>query len=265
MIGSPSKRQAVREPGASPGRSRRCKGRCSSPTSHWPTAGKAAEGGAPSQKTCRLPATRTPRGRRIRVPTTHDPRGRWPRSSRCSPRPHSVRTSTCASKARRRRSSALRSRARHAAQSHWTRSRRRARAASSTTTSHSLVRPVRRPDRPIPGRGLERLGVQGQRRVAAGRRRQGEREGRRRRALVLGDVRARGRPADARAARGAPRRAATRVVAQDDAGKPSLPSGAALLVDGKRRSTRGRPGLHRAPRQPRAGVATGAVRSNALP
>ena len=45
MIGSPSKRHAVRESGANPGRSRRCKGSCSSPTSHWPErAGKAARG-----------------------------------------------------------------------------------------------------------------------------------------------------------------------------------------------------------------------------
>ena len=37
------------------------------PRSHWPNAGKAAEEGAPSQKTCRAPHNRTPRGRRIQV------------------------------------------------------------------------------------------------------------------------------------------------------------------------------------------------------
>ena len=36
-----------------------------------------------------------------------------------------------------------------------------------TTT---LVRPVRRPDRPLRGRRLDRLGLQGERRLAAGRR-----------------------------------------------------------------------------------------------
>ena len=48
--------------------------------------------------------------------------------------------------------------------------------------------------------GIGRLGLQGERRLAAGRRRQGRAEGRRRRALVLGDVRRRGRAADARPA-----------------------------------------------------------------
>src|SRR5581483_5011976 len=48
-------RRAVREPGASPGRSRRCKGRCPSPAVPLARAGKAAQGGAPRQKTCRPP------------------------------------------------------------------------------------------------------------------------------------------------------------------------------------------------------------------
>src|SRR6185436_2921408 len=42
-------------PGASPGRSRRCKGSCSSATKPLAHAGKAAREGAPSQKTCRAP------------------------------------------------------------------------------------------------------------------------------------------------------------------------------------------------------------------
>ena len=45
----------MREPGASPGRSRRCKGSCSSATKPLAQAGKAAREGAPSQKTCRAP------------------------------------------------------------------------------------------------------------------------------------------------------------------------------------------------------------------
>ncbi len=55
MIGSPQPRSTVREPGASPGRSRRCKGSCSPATKPLAQAGKAAREGAPSQKTCRAP------------------------------------------------------------------------------------------------------------------------------------------------------------------------------------------------------------------
>lgn len=50
----------MREPGASPGRSRRCEGMAPPPKCHWrsaredPGAGKAVGEGAPSQKTCRL-------------------------------------------------------------------------------------------------------------------------------------------------------------------------------------------------------------------
>ena len=53
-----SQGSAVREPGASPGRSRRCKGSCSPAEAPLatgrPAAGKAVGEGAPSQKTCRL-------------------------------------------------------------------------------------------------------------------------------------------------------------------------------------------------------------------
>ena len=52
------------------------------------------------------------------------------------------------------------------------------------------LRAVRRPGRPLRRHRLQRLGVQGQRRLAARRRRQGRAEGRRSRALVLRDVRA---------------------------------------------------------------------------
>ncbi len=53
----PHTRSAVREPGASPGRSRRCEGRRSpatTPLAPRDRAGKAVGEGAPSQKTCRL-------------------------------------------------------------------------------------------------------------------------------------------------------------------------------------------------------------------
>ena len=70
----------VREPGASPGRSRRCEGRSCATTMPLADAGKAVEQGAPSQKTCR-PSIRTPRGRRIRASThSHAQRGRGARA-----------------------------------------------------------------------------------------------------------------------------------------------------------------------------------------
>ena len=62
---------------------------------------------------------------------------------------------------------------------------------------HDVVRAVRRPDRPAPGRRHERVGLQGQRRLAAGRGRPGSARRRRPRALVLGDVRPYRRPDDA--------------------------------------------------------------------
>ena len=82
-----------------------------------------------------------------------------------------------------------------------------------------VVRAVRRPDRPLSGRRVDRLGVQGQRRLAA----------RRRRPVALHDgdtvlwylatFGADRRAEDARAARSGAKRNCYRVVAQDDAGK----------------------------------------------
>ena len=69
-----------------------------------------------------------------------------------------------------------------------------------------------------PAAGNGRLGLQGERRLAAGRRRQGRAEGRRRRALVLRHLRADRRAADARAP-AARRPTATVVQSVDDAGK----------------------------------------------
>src|SRR5215210_2524543 len=59
-----------------------------------------------------------------------------------------------------------------------------------------LVRAVHLADRPLPGRRVERLGLQGQRRLAPGGGRQGDAERRRSGALVLGDLRADGRAED---------------------------------------------------------------------
>src|SRR5215218_2233624 len=59
MIGS-AQRHAAREPGANPGRSRRCEGSCSSAETTGLRAGKVAEGGAPSQKTFRAAANPEP-------------------------------------------------------------------------------------------------------------------------------------------------------------------------------------------------------------
>ena len=78
------------------------------------------------------------------------------------------------------------------------------------------------------GRGLERLGVQGQRRVATGRRRQGRAEGRGRGALVLGDVHGCGRAR--RRSSCVSEAGCYRVFAQDDAGRQSPCADAFLRV-----------------------------------
>ena len=76
----------MREPGASPGRSRRCEGRCSPATTPLALAsgGKAAGEGAPSQKTCRAPHIAEPLaegGFRCFVRHSSPPSRWWPRSS----------------------------------------------------------------------------------------------------------------------------------------------------------------------------------------
>ena len=123
-------------------------------------------------------------------------------------------SSACAWKARRARCSA-RLNPVHVPRRRSRRSRWRARQASSTTTSGNVLRAVRRPDRPLPGRGLERLGVQGERRVATGRCRQGRAE---ERDVVLCTGRRSRMPAavdsELRSEAGC-----YRVFAQDDAGK----------------------------------------------
>ena len=130
-----------------------------------------------------------------------------------------------------------------------------------------VVRAVRRPDRPLPGRRLERLGLQGERRVAARRRRRGRRS---RTATACSGT---GPPfgADRRAAdacRCTPRRSATATgsCAQDDNGKSDAARGAS--------AARRRPPLprrahgQRVPHRPHQGLVRatlkGAVRSNAV-
>ena len=98
-----------------------------------------------------------------------------------------------------------------------------------------LLRALRRPDRPLPGGRERRLGLQGGRRVVAGRRRPDAAEGRRHAALVLGrlrpdDVR---RPEDARSSRRR-RRTATPPSSQDDKGAATPAAGATLHVGSKR-------------------------------
>ena len=143
------------------------------------TGREGREGGAPSQKTCRAPRSRTPRGRRIRASQTQHSLG----ASRRRPDADRARGERQASgsKARPPRSSARRSRASRPT----TRSRPStwpARPESSTTarrrpTSATYVSQI---GKYAAGR-LGRLGVQGERRLAARRRRQGDAEGRRRR------------------------------------------------------------------------------------
>src|SRR5437762_5036032 len=73
----PTNRRAARESGASPERSRRCEGRRSRATCHWPTGWEGGEGGSPESEDLRRRQTRTPRGWRIRVSPTHS-RARGP-------------------------------------------------------------------------------------------------------------------------------------------------------------------------------------------
>ena len=86
MIGSASShRSTVREPGANPGRSRRCKGSCSPATTPLAVrrAGKAAGEGAPSQKTCRASHITEPLaegGFRCFVRPSSSLQQPWPRS-----------------------------------------------------------------------------------------------------------------------------------------------------------------------------------------
>ena len=241
------------------------RGDASPPRRHWAfEPGKAVEKGAPSQKTCRPPRIRTPRGRRIRAsPFPHrprDPRGRPRRIAPlagCGRRPHPGRRQDADDLRRHRAARVRHERPRRPAE-------RGARRGVLRARHDDVVRPVRRPDRLLPGRRRDRLGVQGERRLAAGRRRPGEAERRRPRALVLRAVRHRRRPVDARPAATAP--GCYRAVAQDDQGAEKVPPGLVFHV-GAAKTVPAPAGPH-LPEGPHGLVwasAPGAVRSNRLP
>ena len=188
----PSQGSAVREPGANPGRSRRCEGSCSpaeTPLAHRETGSREGGGrGSPESEDLPPPPYRTPRGRRIRG-TTFD-RSR----DRCRSRSHarSYGSRRVRHGARRRKDPVdLRIGARQGGRPERARGARRGEHARRVLRpgDAGVVRAVREPDRPLPGCGCHRLGVQGQRCLAARRSRPGDAEGRRRGAVVLRHVR----------------------------------------------------------------------------
>ena len=67
MIGSAALRSTVREPGANPGRSRRCEGRRSSATKPLARSREGGEGGSPESEDLSCSHNRTPRGREDQV------------------------------------------------------------------------------------------------------------------------------------------------------------------------------------------------------
>ena len=184
--------------GASPGRSRRCEGRrFRAEHATGLRAGKAAREGAPSQKTCRSPPTRTPRGRRIRCYADCSPsswRRSWSSPSAAAARVHvrvEGKTHTIFGatapfvNVKANALDALEA-ASNAGEFYY---------HVQQTSFGPYVDQIAR----YAGGRRDRLGLQGERQVAAGRRRRGVAEGRRHRALVLGAVRRRGRAEDARA------------------------------------------------------------------
>ena len=193
MVGSREQRRAEREPGASPGRSRRCQGRCSPPDATGP----------PGREGRRGPRVRRPTARLQPNPSRKEDscsdglsRFSWWHCSRSpSPQRPLRRSSASGSRARRGRSSARAARPRSQPAGSPRSGQLRRRVLRQRPAD--LVRPLRRAGRSLRGLGLERLGVQGERHIAFGRRRQGRAQGRRRRALVLGDVFRQRRPAHA--------------------------------------------------------------------
>ena len=120
-----------------------------------------------------------------------------------------------------------------------------------------------------PGAGAVRLGLQGERQVAAGRRRRRVVEGGRHGALVLGDVQRCRRPEDARSRACPGNKGCYRVYTEDDNGVRAAAAGAVLHVgrsrtvatQGATQAAVGCVGKHRG--LVRATL-SGAVRSNAL-
>ena len=222
----------MREPGASPGRSRRCEGSCS-PT-ETPLAPRE-----PGRRWEREPRVRRPAASSIPNPSRkedswHDVRSfSWPFSVSlsCSPLRLSARPSRCASKERPRRSSA-RCPSRSTPRTRSRRSTSPARSASSTTGSRNRRSALRQPDRQVPRRRLGRVGVQGQRRLAAGRRRPGGAEGRRLGALVLRHLRRHRRAADAVARRRRPRTATRSRRSMTPASRRPAPAPSCTSTDG---------------------------------
>ena len=100
-----------------------------------------------------------------------------------------------------------------------------------------LVRRLREPDRQVPGRRQLRLGLQGQRCLAAGRRGQGRAEGRRRRALVLRDLRRRPAARRRSSCSGCRATATSSSRSTTRASAPVRPA-ATLVADGKRTQTK---------------------------
>ena len=237
------------------------------PNCHWP-AGR--EGGEEREPRVRRPAalssTRTPRGRRIRASSLTRPRGRRSRRrARARRRQPSPRTSRSGSRARPRRSSARRSR--HVQAGNALEALEAASLAGEFYYgAHDQRRSARTSARSAATRpAARRLGLQGQRRLAAGRRRPGHARGRRRRALVLGRVRLDGRARRRSSSSGCPA-AATRSRRTTTPGASRAAAGATLRVDGRRVRTdaRGRGCVGRHAGLVRATLA-GAVRSNAVP
>ena len=239
----------MRESGANPGRSRRCEGSCSpaeTPLAHRETGSREGGGrGSPESEDLPPPPYRTPRGRRIRG-TTFD-RSRDRSRSRSGARRYGSRRDRHG--ARRRKDPAdLRIGARQGGRPERARRARRRKHARRVLRpgDPGVVRHVRQPDRPLPGRRRGRLGVQGQRRLPAGRRRPGRRSrtGTRcsgttpRSATRAGRRRCRSRRATANC---------YTVTSFDDAGKASAAAGAQR--PGRRppgQGRRGRQGLRRA-------------------
>ena len=220
--------------------------------------GRPRRGSPESEDLPRSP-TRTPRGRRIRASQTLRSLGASPGGARAG----------CA---RRQRQDPGRRQDDDDLRPGPAERQRRQRAPGARRRQHGRrvllrdddveLRRLRQPDRQVPGVGEHRLGLQGERRLAAGRRRQGDAEGRRRRALVLRHLRPRRRPADARAAAAAGQLLRRPVGHRRRARRRARPT-RRCSADGKRFKTKnGRACIGKHAGLVRA-TAPGAVRSNA--
>ena len=100
MIGSALTRSAVREPGASPGRSRRCEGRCSPATRHWPPGREGGGGGCPESedlpRSAHTPEPLAEGGFRCCIAGSFSPPRAWRHSRSSSRAPPAVTLATAA-------------------------------------------------------------------------------------------------------------------------------------------------------------------------